>query len=884
MPLPDTSATVKRAMNALRAKVAVTGCVLVIERFLSAYWQLIALCFAGFAVLRWGGLGVLPLGLAWALIGVFSCAVVWAVWRGQLAYRFPEQDEVYARLDSGMPGAPVRSLHDQLGIGGDNEDTEALWQLHLERMAARANQAQIRGVQHRLSGRDPYGMRLIALLAAVSAAVFAPNEYRVGRASTAETTIQATAAGSSYEIWAKPPLYTHLPSIYLNEVEVNKSVPLAVGSQILVRAYGPAGSVKLSEDISVAGNAAIPQEAGELAEVTFNVARSGIMRISPDGGQTREWVISMRADRAPSIEVTGEMTRSLQGAMRLPFRARDDYGVVGGGLHIELDLDAVPRKFGLALDPEPRAALSGDLPLPFSGGTDDFEGMIEEDFAQHVWAGLPVVLGLSAEDAAGNLGEISPLRTELAKKRFFDPLSAALVDVRRQLLWNRLNATRAEFLLRAMSHRPDGVFPQDKAYLMTRTALRRLEYGAEQGGLSDEVLDEVAELLWNAALLIEDGDLADAADRLRRAQERLNEAMENGATDEEIAELMQELRAATQNYMNHLADQGPDGDAAPSGGEGETLSQDQLQEMMDRIQELMEQGRMDEAQELLRELQAMMENMQVVRQEGGGGGEQQRQEEEMQDLLREQQELADDTFRELQEQFDEGQPQDGTGEGEEQGQQSGGQQQGGQQSGEQGGEQGQQQGAQGQSGRQGQGQAGQSGTGGDESSDLAGRQQALREMLERQLGALGQGGGETGEGTRDALGNAQEQARRAEENIEEGNLGEALGDQSEVLDSIRQGLRALRDQQRQAQNQGNNGETRDQAGQGQGRSFDPLGRPQDQSRTGRRTDENARNDGLDATGRRKKYQELFEDLRNRSQDQTRPEYELDYLKRLLDRF
>jgi hypothetical protein len=44
---------------------------------------------------------------------------------------------------------------------------------------------------------------------------------------------------------------------------------------------------------------------------------------------------------------------------------------------------------------------------------------------------------------------------------------------------------------------------------------------------------------------------------LRRAQEQLAEAMRNGASDDEIAELMQELREAMQDYMRQLAEQAP---------------------------------------------------------------------------------------------------------------------------------------------------------------------------------------------------------------------------------------------------------------------------------------------------------------------------------------
>ena len=65
--------------------------------------------------------------------------------------------------------------------------------------------------------------------------------------------------------------------------------------------------------------------------------------------------------------------------------------------------------------------------------------------------------------------------------------------------------------------------------------------------------DEVAEALWQAAVQIEDGNLGDAAQRLARAKERLEQALENGASDEEIARLMDELRQATRDYMQEMA-------------------------------------------------------------------------------------------------------------------------------------------------------------------------------------------------------------------------------------------------------------------------------------------------------------------------------------------
>ena len=111
----------------------------------------------------------------------------------------------------------------------------------------------------------------------------------------------------------------------------------------------------------------------------------------------------------------------------------------------------------------------------------------------------------------------------------------------------------------------------------------------------------MAEELWTLALELEEGDLADALERVRQAQERLNQAMRDGATNAEIAELMRELRDATEEYLKQLQkQQSQDGESPPQdGGNSSQMTQDDLQRMLDRIQELMEQGRMGKRKQRL---------------------------------------------------------------------------------------------------------------------------------------------------------------------------------------------------------------------------------------------------------------------------------------------
>ena len=114
-----------------------------------------------------------------------------------------------------------------------------------------------------------------------------------------------------------------------------------------------------------------------------------------------------------------------------------------------------------------------------------------------------------------------------------------------------------------------------------RFIVRRIETRVSIDRLDDDAVEEFSAALWDLALEIEEGDLSDALARLRRAQDRLSEAIENGATDEEIAELMQELREAMQDYMRQLAQQQGDQQQELAEGEMQEMSSQDLQDMLD---------------------------------------------------------------------------------------------------------------------------------------------------------------------------------------------------------------------------------------------------------------------------------------------------------------
>lgn len=847
------------------------------EALWRAFWPLSAVTLVVLGALMLGVQDVAAVEIVWALAVLAALLVVVTAVSGALLLRWPSREDALTRLDATLPGRPIRALLDEQAPIGDDPATRAVWEAHQARMAARAESAEPVSPDLRLSSRDPYALRYAAALVFMVALIFG-SVWRLSSVSDLAPGGAASAlAAASWEGWVEPPRYTGRPTIYLNDIDAPElSVPQ--GSQITLRFYGQPGDITLAETVS--GRVGELPSASDPAQ-SFAVTQAGELRIDGPGG--RVWSVNLIPDESPRIAPVGPPEADAFGAMSLAYDAQDDYGVAYATVVIALDLDQIDRRFGLDVDPEPRDDILAELPLPISGNRAEFTESLIEDFSQHPWALLPVTFTLIAQDALGQEGVSEPIHADLPGRRFFDPMAASVIEQRRDLLWSRENAPRVAQVLRAVSFEPEGFFRSETAYLRLRVILRRLEMLARHG-LTVEQRDEMAQALWDLAILLEEGDISDALERMRAAQERLSEAMRNGASDQEIARLMQELREATDDYLRQLSrqaqqDQG-DRQQSPSQSQSEMqMTMDDLQRMMERIQELMEQGRFAEAQQALEEFQELMENLRMAENGNGQNGENAGQQamEGLAETLREQQGLSDDAFRELQEQFN---PNAQTGEGDQNQGRNGGQGRG--QSHEGQGQPGQGQG----DGDTGQFQNGQSESGqsGDQAGEglpqgLADRQQALRDELDRQRRSLPGAGTPGGDAARDALDRAGRAMDDAEEALRQDDFAGAIDDQSRAMDALREGMQELGDQLAQEQ-QGQSGQGEAQ-GSARGSTRDPLGRSTGDGGNPNSDERILRGGGDDAYRR---AQDVLDEIRRRSSEGERPQGELDYLRRLLDRF
>lgn len=812
------------------------------EAIAQAFWIPGVLLAGLFAALAFGAADLLPTRyLPWVL-GLAVLAVLLTAGLGLRRLRRPTLDAARARVDETLPGRPLSALCDQVAVGAGDQGATALWSAHLARMEQAAAQARAIAPDARLRWRDPVGLRLLGLVAVVMALIFAPaGRFGQGIAALGasfrpmpEHRPDANPA-PLWEGWAEPPAYTRRPTIYLNALPESEPLSLPEGAKLSFRFYGD--GIGLTQDIGTAA------QGGDPAAPEFTAEKDGAITVAG-----RRFDIQVQPDAPPVVAPGVAPDRRVDGRLVQEFTASDDNGVAGGQAVIALDLTAVDRRFGLSVAPEPREDIALQLPLPASGSRKDVRARLTEDLSRHPWANLPVTVSLKVSDGIGQEGAAPPMAMVLPGRRFFDPLAAALIEVRRDLLWSRENAADSAMLLRAVSWQPEG-FIDEQLY----GGLRGIVGTLEAGNLTDEARNRLAQLLWDAAIELEDGGLADALERMQQAQERLSEAIRNGASPDEIQRLMDELQQATDDYIDMLAQQqGEDPserfDRSPQ-GQRQQVTGDQIQQMMDEIQRLMNEGRMAEAQELLEQFNRMMQNLRVTNSNDPSGARSGRMG-ELAETLRDQQKLADEAMRQMQDQY-------------------------------------------------GQWQQGQDGQGNPQNRDLADRQRELRERLGRQRGLLPGRGTQQGDQARRDLDEAGRAMEEAEESLRDGDPAGAMQRQAQAIQSMREGMRALGDMMAQNQPQGQEGQQQGgQQGDPQGAEGDPngqrgLAQPWSQQP---QTDPLGRalsGDGGMIAGNEplaegadpsRKARDLQDEIRRREAERDRSRDERDYLGRLLENF
>ncbi|WP_372425113.1 TIGR02302 family protein [Salinarimonas chemoclinalis] len=816
------------------------GLALLWERAWPALWAPLAVAIA-FLSVSWLGLWVgVPPTWRMAGAGLFALAFLAAlVPLARLALPGGRigRGAALARLDreSGLPHRPASTFEDGLAVGGGDPGSRALWALHRAR-AERALGALKAGTPRPgMARRDRYALRGAGVLVLAASAFVAGPEIgaRVGAAFDWRAPVPAVP---DYRIdgWIDPPLYTRRPPLMIDLASGGADMRVPVGSRVVVRVAGRAdarieavGDLVAIEDDAAAARAPVTLREGAAgAAIAAPAIVESRFRLDGDGeltvrtGLAPDGILSLEAipDTPPTIRFAGPPEPGQRGVLALRYEGGDDYGIarVVGDVR-RADAPAVGR----TLVPPPTL----DLPVPATGANDPVSEEI--DLSEHYWAGAPIDLALVATDDAGQEGRSETVSLILPQRPFFDPLARALVEQRRNLVFAPDDRRRVQVALDALLIEPARFTPEWGVFLGLRAAASRLREAQD-----DEDLVALADWLWEMAVQIEDGDLSQAQRDALAAAERLEEAMERGAPQDEIDQLMAELREAMDRMLRELAEQmmreeqNREQAELPPDADTRTLSRQDLDRMMEALEEAMRQGDTARAEELMNQLRDIMRNLQTARPDSRMSDpmarEMDRQMNELDELMRGQSELRDETFQE--------------------------------------------------------GQQGQQGEQGQQDGSLSERQQALRERLEdlqrsmRELGMEGEQG----------LSDAEQAMRDAEGALGEGEQGRAVEDQGRALEGLQRGMQGMAQQMQEMMGEGQGDEAGQpgrpgQRGRADAMADDPLGRPT-RGRDFSDGDVRVPEAGESAAQRARR---IMEELRDKLGDPTRPREELDYFERLL---
>ena len=809
-----------RALPGIPLRRALARIAILWERIWPRFWPAISVAGLFLALALFDLLPDLAGWLHTAVLAAFAGAFLVAVWRGFRGLRLPTQDDARRRLEtaSGFDHRPLTTLEDDMAIGQGDEAAQALWQAHQARARQELRDMRVGPARPPVARRDPWAIRgavvLVLALAAVTAWDDAPA--RLERALQPGFGDAVAKADITIEAWITPPAYTGRPPRMVDVKGLKKPLIVPRGTRLMIQVHGG-----VKKPVLTVGRQKVVFKALDKSSFQGQVKlfHSGRVRVDHDGDRIVNWRLQVMVDLAPKIAWAKTPKSEARISVRFDYKAEDDYRVARIRAYIARngETDVIT------------------LRLPVAGGR-KAKGTAYQDLSSHRWAGLPVAVVLEVEDDAGQTS-VSKIKTlTLPQRGFSNPVARELVRQRRLLT---LDANKVENVIKRLDRlaQQRKVFKRDpSAYLGLRAAQGRLILGILPQGqnqadgriMRDKAIREAQALMWGTALRIEEGGLSELERRLRQLQRELAQRLsQQKQNPKEMQKLLDKLRQAMREYMKALREdmrKNPQKySRQPFNPNERTMSNKDIQRLMEQLRNRLRQGDKKAAQRLLSQLRRLMEQLRagnsrpmdpnhpalkMMRKFG--------------DLIRRQQKLMDDTNRRAQQRRD-----------------------------------------------------------GKSNKKEDKRLQKEQNDVRRQLGELMRKLGEMTGKVPKNLGRAEQEMRRAEGRLKGKQPGRAVGPQARALEQLRRGARRAMGQM--AKRFGLRPGRGMRAGVPRrgllGRNRDPLGRRLD----GMGPLDN--NDiKVPTESQRKRARDILEELRRRSGDGKRPKIERDYLDRLLRQF
>ena len=779
------------------------------ERIWSRLW-VVGVLFGLFAIVVLTD--VLPT-LHWALhalvILAAACGTGYLVWSRLKGFTWPTRGEARARLETTSPvmHRPLTTVEDTL-VAGATAIQEWMWRLHQARAREDLDRLRVKGPAPGVAARDRFALRAAVVLALFVAIIGGWKDMSSRLQRGVLPMLGGDTSRIATKLWVTPPAYTNLSPIYVETPLPEGAAPAVAleipeGSKVLAMVTGTTRDSSLKLD-----DATTPLEklADETERVEIDIKPTKRIELRQSTRLLAGWDVTYIRDKTPSVVITDDPVEVARWHLRIPYMVRDDYGAdsVKGRITKEGD----PKVYEFPIDMPPGAA-------------NIFTFSSLHDLTSNLWAGERVKLSVLATDHAGHVGQSEDTSVTLPERVFNNPVAKELVKWRKGIAYtpDQTIPPALESVTKILQN-PKSFGSEMLVQLTLITAKYRMANEPHA-----EAAESVPDLLWHAAVRIEDGNLVNAEQRVADAEKALKEAVERGATPEEIKRLLKELKEAVAGYGQALAEKsGTDkmsSSKAPK-GEADTMDAD-LDEAMDKVEKLSDMGAEEAAKQALADLQ---EKLQAMRE---GAGKKNADDadvqkvmalmDQMDDVVKQQSDLTNDSFN----MSNQKSPADSKGKGEK----------------------------------------------------AAQKQEDVRQKLNDVMDQLEQMTGDAG----DNLGGADQDMQDAEDALNRGAWKDASAIQSKASDKVLQGAEESAAKLLENLKKRGQGGALEKVKPTEAR-YSASG-TSDERRGGEKVTLPTE---PDTTGMAQRVRDILAEIRKRSADLTRPESEQDYLRRLKKQF
>jgi uncharacterized protein (TIGR02302 family) len=544
---------------------------------------------------------------AWAhilLLVATALAILALLLRGLAAIRPPDDAQADRRLElaSGLVHRPLSVLTDR--PASRDEAASALWQAHVTHAAGQIRRLRIGMPRPGLAGRDPRALRIALLVALVAGLAIAGPDAPARLAAAVEPTLPRAPGPPPTELqaWITPPAYTRLAPVFLRADGGAVTVP--AGSHFTASVTGGAGTPTLLLDGHSAPFNPLDQAS---FQADRDLTQGGRLTIRRDGRDLAAWDLTVLADQPPHVawaDKPGRAPASQQ--IRLPWQVSDDYGVTG--LQAELRLDARP-------DAPPLVVV---IPLP-GGSPRSAHGASQQDLTANPWAGLPVTAILRGHDALNQAATSDSVGFELPERPFHNEIARALIAIRKSLTLHPDDRDEALAGLDALLTTPQAFGSDSGAFVNLGAIYYLLVFDK-----TSQAIAQAQDRLWQLALHMEEGQAEQTARDLEAARQAAREALDKAVRDPSEAnrkaldERLKDLQAAIDRHLQALMEEARrNSDTTAPNPDAPQVSNRDLERMAEQAREAARDGRMEDAQQRMAELERMLDQLRSARAEHG---------------------------------------------------------------------------------------------------------------------------------------------------------------------------------------------------------------------------------------------------------------------------